>query len=154
MLYFAYGSNMNWMQMRERCPSVRFVGVAALADHRLAFTRESVNRGCGVADAVREAGRRVWGVVYQVSDHDLGRLDQLEGYRPARERNSYWRRECMVFLDGDDEQPLTAVSYFAEPQANAPLPSRDYKDLILAGAQHWHLPADYVAELEGIEVAG
>jgi hypothetical protein len=28
MLYFAYGSNMNWDQMRERCPSARFEFVA------------------------------------------------------------------------------------------------------------------------------
>jgi len=56
MLNFAYGSNMNWNQMRERCPSSRFVGIAVLRDHKLAFTRESVNHGCGVADVVAEDG--------------------------------------------------------------------------------------------------
>ena len=39
--------------MRRRCLSVRFVGVAVLRDHRLVFTRRSINRGCGVADGIR-----------------------------------------------------------------------------------------------------
>src|SRR5918995_5170968 len=90
MLYFAYGSNMNWAQMKARCPSARFVGVALLRDHRLAFTRKSVNRGCGVADVVSEAGARVWGgAVFEVSDLDIGKLDVSEGYRPGRDKNSY-----------------------------------------------------------------
>ncbi len=79
MLYFAYGSNMDWAQMRERCPSARFVGVARLPDHRLAFTRESVHWGSGVADALRESGRKLWGVVYEITDSDVGRLDRSEG---------------------------------------------------------------------------
>ena len=49
MLYFAYGSNMEWKQMRERCPSAMFVCIAKLKDRRLAFTRKSKDRGCGVA---------------------------------------------------------------------------------------------------------
>jgi hypothetical protein len=94
VLYFAFGSNLAWAQMKERCPSARFVSIAALPDHRLAFTRKSVNRGCGVADAVRDPGRTLWGVVYEISDLDVGSLDKSEGYRPTRETNSYWRREC------------------------------------------------------------
>jgi gamma-glutamylcyclotransferase (GGCT)/AIG2-like uncharacterized protein YtfP len=154
MLYFAYGSNMDWGQMKGRCPAVRFVGVAKLPNHRLAFTRKSVNRGCGVADVVRDAGGAVWGAVFEIPDLEVGTLDKSEGYQPGRDKNSYWRRECMVFLDGDDERPLTVATYFAEPQHNPPLPNQSYKDLILAGARHWHLPADYIARLEAIEVAG
>ena len=43
--------------MKERCPSAKFVAVAKLTDHSLQFTRRSVNRGCGVADAVPERGK-------------------------------------------------------------------------------------------------
>jgi hypothetical protein len=55
MLYFAYGSNMNWQQMQDRCPSARFFGVALLPDHKLAFTRES-DLDCR-GDAHRSHGR-------------------------------------------------------------------------------------------------
>ena len=154
MLYFAYGSNMDWAQMKERCPSALFVGIARLADHRLAFSRASRTRGCGVADVVPETGRSVWGVVYQLSELDVGALDKSEGDRPGRARNSYWRRVCMVFLDGDENRPVTAQTYFAEPEPNPPLPNQGYKDLILGGARHWHLPAEYIAELEAIETRG
>ena len=154
MLYFAYGSNMNWNQMRERCPSSRFVGIAVLRDHKLAFTRKSVDRGCGVADVVEEDGAHVWGVVYEIADLDVGKLDTKEGFRPGRDKNSYNRRECMVFLDGKDQRPLTVSAYFGDPQPNPPLPNATYRNLILAGAEHWHLPKQYILELKQIEVSG
>ena len=91
MLYFAYGSNMNWEQMKVRCPSARFVGVALLRDHRIAFTRRSVTRGCGVVDVVADVGRRLWGVVYEITDLDVGMLDTSEGYRPGRETNAQYK---------------------------------------------------------------
>lgn len=154
MLYFAYGSNMDWSQMRERCPSARFVGVAKLPNHHLAFTRKSNTRDCGVADAVSEARRDVWGVVFEISELDVGRLDKSEGYRPGRDKNFYWRRECMVYLGGDEERPVTAATYFAERQPSPPQPSHAYKELILSGARYWHLPGDYIAELVAIDVSG
>ncbi|OGR26585.1 MAG: hypothetical protein A2139_06480 [Desulfobacca sp. RBG_16_60_12] len=154
MLCFAYGSNMNWHQMRERCPSTRFVGVALLPDHKLAFTRKSENRECGVADALPEADHEIWGVVYQIDERDLGPLDSSEGYKPGRKSNSYFRRECHVLLDGEDTKPLVVFTYFADPEPNPPLPNTEYRNLILSGARHWHLPAEYIAELEQIEVEG
>jgi gamma-glutamylcyclotransferase len=154
MLTFAYGSNMNWDQMRERCPSSRFVGIAVLSDHRLAFTRKSIKRGCGVADVVAEDGARVWGVVYEIADLDVGTLDASEGFRPGREKNSYCRRECMVFLDGQDQRPLTVSAYFGVSQPDPPRPNAAYKNLILSGGRGWHLPGAYILELEQIEVDG
>jgi len=151
VLYFAYGSNMAWDQMRDRCSSARFVGIALLPDHKLAFTRKSVNRNCGVADAVAQGGQKIWGVVYEISDLDVGKLDTSEGYRPGREKNSYSRHERLVFVDGDDTRPMTVAVYFADPQPNPPLPNNEYKNLILLGARHWHLPADYILQLEEIK---
>ena len=154
MLYFAYGSNMNWQQMQNRCPSARFVGVAMLPDHTIAFTRESVTRGCGVADAVSEHGEEVWGVVYEICDPDVAGLDNSEGYKPGREQNSYWRRKCLVLKDGHERRPLAVSAYFGDPQPNPPPPNAKYKELILSGARHWHLPEEYVRDLEAIKVSG
>lgn len=153
MLYFAYGSNMDWDQMKERCPSARFVGVAELRDHRLAFTRRSVKRGCGVCDAVSHSGKVMWGAVFEIDEVDVGRLDMQEGYQPGRAKNSYWRRECHVFLDGDNTQPMAVVSYFGDPQDNPPLPNSKYKNLLVLGARRWQLPDAYVKQLEAIEAS-
>ena len=155
MLYFAYGSNMHWKQMRDRCRSACFVGVALLADHLLAFTRKSERRQCGVADAVADKDSKVWGVVYQIDERDVGKLDANEGYRPGRSktRNAYQRESRHVFGDGNRKNPFKVVAYFANRQDNPRLPNQAYKDLILAGAKHWHLPDEYIQHvLECIKV--
>lgn len=155
MLYFAYGSNMDWGQMRERCRSARFVGIAVFPDHELTFPRKSLRLGCGVAGVVADVGSKVWGVVYEIDELDVGPLDASEGYAPGRpkDRNSYTREERRVLLDGNDDRPLAVSIYVAEPQDNPPLPSEEYKNLIVSGARFWHLPEDYIRELEQIEVS-
>lgn len=153
MLYIAYGSNMDWSQMRERCPSTRFVAAAKLKDHRLDFIRESTARDCGVADAVPERGHEVWGVVYEIDERDLGQLDRSEGFAPGRKRNAYVREARHVYADGDEENPIAAFVYFAVRQARPPLPGAEYKQLIVEGAKFWHLPEEYVQKLEKIETA-
>jgi hypothetical protein len=92
----------------------------------------------------------------RVRDHypDIRGLDESEGYLPGRNKNSYFRRECVVLLNGDDQQPLTVFTYFGDPQPNPPLPNMDYKNLILSGARHWRLPEAYICQLNNqIEVS-
>ncbi len=152
MLYFAYGSNLDWEQMKERCSTARFVCNAVLRDHKLAFTRKSINRGCGAADVIPDSGKEVWGVVYQISDRDVGKLDKAEGFQPGRAKNSYMREERHVFEEGKAEQPVNVTIYLAVKEENPPLPDKKYKDQIVNGAKYWHLPEGYIEELEGIKV--
>ncbi|MBI5406703.1 MAG: gamma-glutamylcyclotransferase [Nitrospirae bacterium] len=153
MLYFAYGSNLDLNQMIERCPSARFVCKAKFNDHRLEFTRKSKNRGCGVADVIPTKGHDVWGVVYQIDERDIGQLDKSEGFRPGRqlEENAYLRTEYHVFAEGDMEKPLLVTIYIANKQENPPLPNSEYKSLIVEGAKYWHLPENYIKQLEQIK---
>lgn len=144
---------MDWDQIRERCPSARFLGIAVLLDHRLAFSRNSDTRECGVADAVESEGSEVWGVVYEIGDQDIGNLDKNEGFQPGRNKNSYQRGQRHVFLEGHRKKPIVVEIYFGTPQPGLHLPSQKYKDLILSGANHWHLPENYIREiLEPIQV--
>lgn len=154
MLYFAYGSNMQFDQMRERCPSARFVCTARLKDHRLAFTRLSKNRHCGVADVLQSTESEVWGAVFQIDETEIGALDKSEGYRPGRLRtdNAYERSELHVERAGDVEKPLAVWTYTVVTKLDPnPKPSQDYKQLILDGARMWRLPALYIQQLEAIE---
>jgi hypothetical protein len=146
---------MDFTQMRDRCPSAQFICTATLKDYRLAFTRRSTKRNCGVSDIVAMPDAVVWGVVYEVTEYDLAVLDVKEGYRPSRpdKDNSYNRHTGIVYQNGDETKPLNVEIYFAVPQENPPLPNQTYKDLIVNGAKHWQLPADYIAELETIEIA-
>jgi gamma-glutamylcyclotransferase (GGCT)/AIG2-like uncharacterized protein YtfP len=155
MLYFAYGSNLDFAQMRQRCPSAQFVGIAKLPEYKLDFTRRSRQRECGVSDVVVSPGNAVWGAVYEITEIDFGRLDQTEGFRPGRptSQNSYNREQCHVWRDGDQNRPLLVWLYLGNPQPTPPLPNQEYKQLLVNGAKFWHLPADYIAELEQIETA-
>jgi gamma-glutamylcyclotransferase (GGCT)/AIG2-like uncharacterized protein YtfP len=155
LLYFAYGSNMDPAQMRQRCPSARFVAVAKLPDHRLAFTRYAKDRGCGTCDGVPEAGKDIWGAVFEISDAELERMDESEGYRPGRplSENSYVREQREAYRDGKKDDPLLVWLYFANRQPNPPLPNTAYKRQLVEGARFWRLPEEYQAELGRIEVA-
>ena len=153
MLYFAYGSNMDPAQMGRRCPSARFVAVARLPDHRLAFTRYAKDRCCGTCDGVPDAGRAIWGVVFDISAADLRRMDDNEGYQEARplSENAYVREQRQVY--GKTGEPLWVWLYFANREPNPPPPSAAYKMQLVEGARHWALPEEYQAELAQIEAA-
>ena len=153
MLYFAYGSNLDWAQMKQRCPLAKFVCRAKLPAHRLAFTLKSAMRDCGVADVLPDQTKDVWGVVYELPDSELKNLDKKEGYRPGKpyEQNQYTRKDQYVWPDGDAKRPLLVALYLGHAQLDPPLPSDDYKKLIVDGAKHWKLPTEYIHQLESIQ---
>lgn len=145
MYYFAYGSNLNWPQMQQRCPSSRFVCVARLPDYQFAIARHSRLRNCGTANILPADGKEVWGAVYDVHEADLIILDRFEdGYR---------REILPVFALGDGNQPLNTLVYIAEIERSVPLPNAEYKQLIVAGAKHWNLPVAYLSMLKAIQCA-
>jgi hypothetical protein len=142
--YFAYGSNMDWPQMKRRCPSSRFVCVARLLGYQFGITRHSRLRDCGTANVYPAAGGEVWGIVYEVCDEDLMILDGFEdGYR----------REILSVYPFDTARPsFAAVVYVAAVEENVPRPNAEYRRLMINGAKHWQLPQPYLALLEAIQV--
>lgn len=151
MLYFAYGSNLDWDQFKTRCPSARFICKGVLKDYRFGFTRRSSNRRCGVMDIIKDRGKIVWGVVYHIDELDLGRLDTSEGYNPGRQRNAYQRIERIVYDEGDENKPLTVYTYdVVEKSEDTIPPNQEYKSLIVNGANYWKLPEDYIRQLINI----
>lgn len=152
MLYFAYGSNMDWTQMQTRCPQAQFLFNATLPGYQLEFTHQRINNRGGAADAVERQGRTVWGVVYHLEDSDLPGLHQAEGYQPGRDRNSYVPVTVVVLPDFERPSLLRVVTFTVRRKLEGHQhPSREYLDRILAGAKHWNLQTDYQAMLEKIE---
>jgi gamma-glutamylcyclotransferase (GGCT)/AIG2-like uncharacterized protein YtfP len=146
---------MHSVQMKERCPSSTFVCRAKLPSHRLAFTLRSFSRGCGVADILLDEAKDVWGVVYELPENELEHLDKSEDFRPGRpnDQNEYTRENHHVWPESDSNRRLLVSLYRGHPQPNPPLPNSEYKNLIVEGARHWQLPADYIQELESIQTA-
>lgn len=120
-LYFAFGSNLDERQMRERCPSAKAGPRATLDGHRLVFRGASRRWGGGVATVVRDPERHVEGRVYTLDHADLERLDRFEGCpgaysrvsRVVRFRNGRRARvHLYVFVDGLQVNP-PSKQYFA-----------------------------------------
>lgn len=147
MFCFAYGSNLDPCQIRRRCPSVQFLCVARLKNHRLAFDRKSAKRQCGVANVVPTVAHDAWGVVYQLSATDFIQLDRDEGVNSG----AYVRKNGQVVHRLGDDEPVKVAIYYANKQPHPPLPSVEYKNLIVGGAKFWRLPGEYIAELERIK---
>jgi cation transport regulator ChaC len=150
--YFAYGSNLDQMQMAQRCPGARIIGVAQLANHRICFPRRSPVRDCAVASFEPHKGGVVWGVVYELDDDDLKRLDEREGYDPVNPTavNRYCRVDVTVSHAGGKR--VEAVAYVAVPEDNPGRPSADYMRHIVDGAAAHSFPDDYIKGLMAIAI--
>jgi len=159
-LYFAYGSNLDWEQMKQRCSSVSFVCKAKLPKFKIAFTKWSKDRECWVADIIEDELSAVWGVVYNVNELDIGRLDKSEGYNPNKPGDGYRRVEIRVYEDGDEGneekkyigKPLTVFTYVVFKKELKKRTVEKYKQQIIIGAKYWHLPPEYIEMLKKIEV--
>jgi hypothetical protein len=151
MILFAYGANMNPGQMSERAPEARTLGVARLVDFRVCFPRFSKARNCASAGIEPNPGSAVWGVLYDVPEHDVPVLNHHEGFNPhgAIAENKRLLRNVTVLRMGGSE-PVKAMTYFAVPDGTAARPSAGYMNLIIDGALYHGLPKAYVAALERV----
>lgn len=155
MIYFVYGSLMCPDEMRGDCPTAEALGPACLADHALAFPRWSVKYDCAVASLVAAPGETAWGALYRVDGAGERNMFRREGYDPdrAESENRYVLRTFDVRRGGPSGETVTARAFIANPDGRAGPPSAHYLGLILAGARHHGLPADYVAALARLATA-
>ena len=79
--YFAYGSNLNPDQIKDRCPSVTFGEKAILNHYLLSFVSFSHNWGGGLATVIPYFDKKVDGFLYYLNSEDIIKLDSFEsGY--------------------------------------------------------------------------
>ena len=146
MFYFAYGSNLEFEQMRKRCPSAVTISMAVLPEHRLAFTRFSEKRNGGVADIVSSQADEVQGALYDITDDDAVRLDEFEGVSDG----CYERIAVKITLRAGEV--LEAYTYKASEQGLFK-PASAYMQQIISGARYHQLDGAYIAMLEALETA-
>jgi gamma-glutamylcyclotransferase (GGCT)/AIG2-like uncharacterized protein YtfP len=130
MYYFAYGTNLNRQQMRERCPDSRPLFTVTLPNYKLIFTGWSRRWRGGVASIKPFRGERVPGALYELSDTDLRRLDKHEGYPNECQRLN-------VGVIDEDGNMLDAVTYLSTKQSEESQPSREYLAIIQQGYRDW-----------------
>jgi 2-hydroxychromene-2-carboxylate isomerase len=142
--YFAYGSNMSpgtFVERRRMRPLATRWGW--LDGYRLSFDLPvgPGERGCASVTAAPEA--RVAGVLYRIDHANAEWLDRTElGYR-----------RIAVEIDADGGERIGAFTYQSATSRPGRRPSRRYLDLLLDGARTHALPAEYVAWLDGFDLA-
>ncbi len=133
MLYFAYGSNMSRLPMRQRCPGAREVGCALLRHHRFLIMTS------GYASVAPAPGETVHGVLWRITPRDLAALNAYENVA-----GGLYRQAMLPVLQGT--KTMTALIYLGiDRREGRPRPG--YIELVVEAAREWNLPVDYVAGL-------
>jgi len=127
VLYFAYASNLNKKQMRERCPDSKPRFTATLSNYKLVFLGWSREWRGGKASIRIFRGEKVLGAIYDVSEQCLRQLDKYE--------SSYDRLKVTVFTETGGAIP--AVTYIKTGQVEETKPSPEYLAIIQQGYRDW-----------------
>jgi len=146
--YFAYGSNLDpktFLERRRMQPLAVRRGYAR--GHRLTFDLPIGPGERGVANLVPDAAATTWGVAYQITTAQGTWLDRTEGVP----QGAY--RRITVDVSAHEGGGLEAFTYTSPHRAAGRKPSARYLDIVLAGARHHGLPADWIDWLESHERA-
>jgi gamma-glutamylcyclotransferase (GGCT)/AIG2-like uncharacterized protein YtfP len=135
--YFAYGSNMDLDQMKERCGNeFKFVAVVYLEGFKFVYDGYSEKRKGSVANIVECSGEKVWGVLYEITENAEKKLDENEGY-PFTYQKRY------VTVKDKEGKEYKAFVYLRKPQEIGK-PSKDYMNQIIKAAYAHKLPSSYI----------
>ena len=131
---FAYGSNMDRAQMRERCPASRLLGHALLWGWRFRITRH------GYATVVPEPGAVVHGVLWEVAPADEVALDAYEGVA------EHLYAKVKLLAEPVSGPTVMAMVYLMnDEEPGEPLPG--YLETVIAAAKGHYFPDEYCREL-------
>jgi hypothetical protein len=132
-LYFAYGSNMDAVAMKDRCPNSRAIGPARLMRHRF-FVMED-----GYASVIRDPRRVVWGVLWDLALSDMPALDRYESLSTGLYTKAI---QPVLSVKG----PRRAMIYLGRSARPGP-PKAGYMEAVLQAAEAAGLPSEYRREL-------
>jgi len=141
LYYLAYGSNLHPLRLRKRVGWVRPVGPVRVEGYGLDFHKRGFRDGSGKCTLTPDARRSAWGVIYALDERRRPDLDRHEGLGMG-----YDTLELMLQRGG---RSYACFSYLATPDARDPdlLPFDWYRELVLAGAQHYAFPEGYIEEI-------
>ena len=126
--YAAYGSNLNTLQMRYRCPSARVIGTAEIADYRLLFKGSKTGAYLTIE---KQKGSIVPVGIWEVSESDERSLDRYEGFP-----NFYYKTEMSLDIKGIRTRKIRrrkCFVYIMHEERELALPSRSYVRTCIEG---------------------
>jgi gamma-glutamylcyclotransferase (GGCT)/AIG2-like uncharacterized protein YtfP len=139
MYYFAYGSNMNLDQMKERCgENFSVLGTLKLDKYEIGFDSE------GYANIRPKENAIVYGVLFEVNDYCLKQLDKYEGVPDV-----YRRQEIVIEFN---DKIIKAITYIESPDEFNNKPRKDYLEKIIKGCEQNKLPREWIEKLKSFNI--
>jgi len=147
MHYFAYGSNMlknrlenQGNRVTPKIGSVIDKGVAKLSGYKIVFNKLSTDKS-GKTNIAQDKEAIVWGVVYELANDQIERLDKIEkGYK-----------RIPIVVDYNNEQIEVDTYLATEDSVQENLfPTTEYLKFLIQGAKEHNFPQNYQVFLENI----
>jgi cation transport regulator ChaC len=135
VLYFAYGSNMDLVQMSGRCERAATVSTAELPFHRFIINSR------GVATVVPDPASTVRGLLWRITEEDERSLDQHEGVAEGTYKKAFVE---VSVPSGRKTRALVYVATDSTPGEARP----GYMEKIVSAAEACGLPKTYVDQLK------
>ena len=126
--YIAYGSNLNILQMRWRCPSAKVIGTAELKGWELLFKGSKTGSYLTIEP---KDGSSVPVAVWAVSAPDEANLDRYEGFP-----SFYYKKELTLDITGIKTGKVhrrKAFVYIMHEKRPLGIPSRSYLQTCASG---------------------
>ena len=131
--YFAYGSNMDPVQMHDRCPGAKPIGVAKYDDYQLMINTR------GVATVVPRNDNVCYGVLWAVTEEHMRALDRYEGVK----QGFYTKGLAKVYIHGTEFESVIYVASDSKPG----VPRSGYLDKLIAGVEFFHGHDEWIEEI-------
>lgn len=138
MYYFAYGSNMNFEQMRRLCGwHCHLLCRAKLPNFEIGVDTR------GYANIRPQKDAHVWGVLFEIDEDGIAMLDQFEGYPEV-----FGRQEICVV---DDNSVKYKCQVYIEPshEFGGKEAKEDHFRRVIGAAYENKLPQEWIKKLEG-----
>jgi hypothetical protein len=131
--------------VKRSLPNARFVTKVKVPDYRLVFTSFSEDDSRGVLEGgchlAKATGHVLLGVLYEVSEEDLIRLDKL-----TRVENGRYTRKYLSVID-EEGKKYDAVAHCIKNPKGKSHPTKEYMNHMIKGAKEFSFPQDYIQSL-------
>lgn len=134
-IYIAYGSNLNLLQMRWRCPGARRVGSGFLKGWKLAFKGSKTGSYLTI---MKDPKGKVPVGLFEVGDRDEAALDRYEGFPVFYEK----KRQTVE----TDRGKVRGFVYTMREDAAYGVPSSRYMSICMEGYDDFGFEEEYLWE--------
>jgi gamma-glutamylcyclotransferase len=143
--YFAYGSNMSLLRLKERVPSAKRLETVTLNNHQLRFNMSGTDDS-GKCDAFQTDNSQdnIIGALFEINKNEKGVLDQAESLGSGY-------NEKIVFVKNEWGEIFEATTYYAIKLDASLKPYFWYLNHVIIGAKETNVSDDYLAIIESVE---